>query len=83
MLECSILSFDFSRTAQYILVGELLHVFFVVLFLVKIIIIEKKNLIVIKQVKEKNLRSKNIEFYDFTVSNETLLAIKQEFLLLK
>ena len=44
MLEFSILSFDFSPTAHYIAVGALLHAFFVVLFLVNIIIIDKKNL---------------------------------------
>ena len=37
--EVSILNFDFSPTAQYIVVGALLHVFFVVLFLANIIII--------------------------------------------
>ena len=32
MLEFSILNFDFSPTIQYIVVGALLHVFFVVFF---------------------------------------------------
>ena len=44
MLESSILNFDFLPTAQYIVVGALLDAFFVVLFLVTIIIIEKKTL---------------------------------------
>ena len=41
ILEFSVLNFDFSPTAQYIVIGALLHVFFVVvvLFLVNIIII--------------------------------------------
>ena len=41
LLEFSISNFDFSPTAQYIVAGALLHVFFVVLFLVNIIIIKK------------------------------------------
>ena len=45
MLEFSILNFDFSLAAQYIVVGAMLHVFFVVLFLVSIIIIEKKKIL--------------------------------------
>ena len=31
------------------------------------------------RVKRKNTKFKNIEFHDFTVSNETILATKQEF----
>ena len=52
MLESSILNFGFSPTAQYIVVGALLHVFFVVLFLMNIIIIEKKKCF---QAKTKNV----------------------------
>ena len=35
------------------------------------------------QVKRKNSEFKNIEFNDFTVSNEIILATKQEFFFLK
>ena len=31
------------------------------------------------QVKSKNSEFKNIEFHDFTVSNEAILATKQDF----
>ena len=35
------------------------------------------------RVKRKNLEFKNIEFHNLTVSNETILATKQEFFLTK
>ena len=35
------------------------------------------------RVKRKNSQFKNIEFHDFTVSNETILATKQEFFFTK
>ena len=35
------------------------------------------------QVKSKNSEFKNIEFHDFTVSNEAILATKQEFFFTK
>ena len=35
------------------------------------------------RVKRKNTKFKNIEFHDFTVSNETILATKQEFFFAK
>ena len=35
------------------------------------------------RVKRKNSLFKNIEFYDFTVSNETILATTQEFFFTK
>ena len=35
------------------------------------------------RVKRKNSKFKNIEFHDFAVSNETILATKQEFFFTK
>ena len=90
MLEFCISNFDFSPTAQYIVVRALLHVFFVVLFLVNIIMIEKKVFI---SSSDKSDRKRNIgkfflknlfissfttspaRFSDYDVTNLILLEI--------
>ena len=53
LLKFSILNFDYSPTAQYVVLGALLHVFFVALFLVAIIITEKKSFKVYIRVRSK------------------------------
>ena len=60
LLEFSISNFNLSPTPQYIVVRALMHVFFVALFLVAIIIIERKCIVSQQDVQHKILNRSTV-----------------------